>query len=150
MTVPFPQLTLDRLRLLTRLGIMAMMLEMASQPRATRWLGWVFALALMLVPSATCLIAAWPPEKMACHDAMEIRTEASLDEPCCPGDSAASPSSTPVGQLAPWISAPGAVLIAVLPEVQLLIPAGAGTIEPPGTRKPPGPPTYVLVSSFRI
>ena len=126
-----------------------MMLEMVRQPRATRWLGWVFALALMFVPSATCLIAAWP-EKMACHDAMELRAEASLDEPCCPGDSAASPRSTPVGQLGPSISAPAAILIAVLPDVELRIPAGAGTIEPPGTRKPPGPATYVLVSSFRI
>jgi hypothetical protein len=118
--------------------------------RSSALLPWLIAVAVAFVPVATCLIAAAPSERMACHDGMEQHQEASLDEPCCPGDSAASPISSSAGQFTPSISAPTAVLIAVMPAIEPWIPAGTRTTEPPGTRKPPGPPMYVLVSSFRI
>lgn len=128
-----------------------MMLEMVPQVRARRWLGWVFALALAFVPSATCLIGAQQSDAMACHDAMDHgESHGSIDQTCCPGDSAASPSS-PSAPLSTSISAPPAVLVAILP-----VPVGpslvtrVGSVDDATTVKPPGTATYVLVSSFRI
>lgn len=136
---------------LTALRITGMMLEMVPRLRAPRWLGWVSALTLAFVPSATCLVAAQQSDAMACHDAMEHgESNGSIDQTCCPGDSAASPSSSPA-QLSVSISAPPAVLLAVLP-----VPVGSplvtrvGLVDDATAAKPPGIPTYVLVSSFRI
>lgn len=114
------------------------------------WVGRVSILALAVVPTATCLIAAQPVEKMemACHDAMEHDDSGgSIEQHCCPDD---SPSSSPA-QLLASVSAPPSVLVAVLP-VPLVSPmlGRTGIVDDAAPVKPPGTATYVLVSSFRI
>lgn len=136
---------------LTPRRITGMMLEMGLQLRASRCLGWVAALALAFVPSATCLIGAQQADSMACHDAMEHGdSHGAIDQTCCPGDSASSPSSSPA-QLSTSVSAPSTVLVAILPvPIGSSLLAHAGDIDDAATVKPPGTATFVLISSFRI
>jgi hypothetical protein len=124
------------------------MRKMLRWLRMAVWVECALALALAIVPTATCLIAAQPVEKMACHDAMDHDDGGgSIDQNCCPGD---SPSSSPA-QILASISEPPSVLAAVLP-VPLVSPmlGRTGVVDDTAPVKPPGTATYVLVSSFRI
>jgi len=120
--------------------------------RAVRHFAFVIVFAFAFAPVATCLaaVAAAEPE-MPCHgSAPQPAPERSAHLDCCPGDSPNSQGSTPVQQIVDT-SAPTPVLVAVLLPADDIAGSCAVLVDSiAGTCKPPGVPTYVFVSSFRI
>lgn len=118
--------------------------------RSTRFLPGALALALAVVPSATCLTAAeMTPVQKACCAAMNGDCGAmAVEKGCCPSDSpnvASLLSSTSPSQLAP----PALVPVS-LPATQPDLPNLFRTLFDSGAAKSSSPPTYLLVSLFRI
>jgi hypothetical protein len=126
--------------------------SMLPKLRAVRHFAFVIVFAFAFAPVATCLaaVAAAAPE-MPCHGSVPQPTpERSAHLDCCPGDSPNSQGSTPVQQVVD-ASAPTPVLVAVLLPAVDIVGRRAGLVDcSAGTSKPPGIPTYVFVSSFRI
>jgi hypothetical protein len=125
---------------------------MFRRVKTAKSLVWATALMVAFVSSANCLIAAERAlSGSVCHDMMaHDENGPSLDETCCPGDSSAVPNASPA-QLAAPLSAPVLLLIAVL---ELAAPVSgvhalvADSLS--GIGKPPGTPTYLQLSTFRI
>jgi len=120
--------------------------------RMTRPVAWTVTLALSVVVSANCITSKdrTPEQKACCADMGHDCGAAALERNCCPGEggkvqgvaaATVSKKSTP----------PVAVLIAVLQAPLVTAPVTHGLNSPNGlTVKPPGTPTYLLVSTFRI
>ena len=107
--------------------------------------------AMAFVVSATCVSAAqMTPEQHACCEAMQHDCgKAAVEMSCCGGKAdqdrslaAAKPTATP---------APTAVLVAILATVYepSSVESRTWVLDTPSP-SPPGVPTYLFVSSFRI
>jgi hypothetical protein len=120
--------------------------------RSVRFLAGALALALAVVPSATCLTAAeMTPVQKACCAAMNGDCGGmAVGKGCCPSDNpnvASLLSTTPLSQLA----AP-TLLPVGLPATQPALPHLIRLLHmlDSGAAKASSLPTYLLVSVFRI
>jgi len=110
----------------------------------------VLVLAMAVVSSAECFAAMqMTPDQHACCAAMKGECEMAVSASCCPTD------TTEPGVVAakPAISlVPAAVLVAVLsvPPVAVANPSHVIPAPDASSSGPPGVPTYLFVSSFRI
>jgi hypothetical protein len=110
----------------------------------------VLTLMLVFVSANECVTTAMTPEQKACCAAMKGDCEMSVSSPCCPPETQESQSFLAAK---PTIAVvPVAVLVAVLGVPPVSRPSAAHTIAPPDASSsgPPGVPTYLFVSSFRI
>ena len=125
---------------------------MLRRLRMRRALAGVLTLVLGIVTSVSCVAAQdMTPEQKACCAAMDHDCgAAAIDAGCCSGEAAKADSVSAASIQMP-ISAPVAILVAVLdvgaPLTSLYRSGGPGTGAPV---RPPGIPTYLLVSAFRI
>src|SRR5689334_21744350 len=123
---------------------------MGPRLKASRHVAFVIACALAFAPAATCLAAALagPPGK-ACHGSERPAQGGSIDPNCCPGDSPSSQSRTSTQQTVDSM-APSSLPVVVLPLLAALQPGMRVALSEVATTtaRPPGTPTYVLVSSF--
>mgnify|MGYP003350118625 CR=1 FL=1 len=116
--------------------------------RATRPIAAVLAVALAAVVSAECI----PDGRItagehACCAAMEMNCHATVEQGCC------SPQSPQVAQtlaVKPVTVAPPIAAVAALTMSPASVGAGTAAVRAVVSASPPGVPTYVLVSSFRI
>ena len=110
------------------------------------------AVLIAVIASASCLTAKdMTPEQKACCAAMDHDCgAAAIDAGCCSGEAAKANSVSAASVQTPTF-APVAMLVAVLdfaaPLTSLHRSGGRGTGAPV---RPPGIPTYLLVSTFRI
>ena len=129
------------------------MIVMVSMLRALRHIAFAVVFVVALVPTATCLaaVAASTPE-MPCHESEQAPVQSNSSHlNCCPGDTPNTQSPTPSQQLVEPMSVTAAP-VALLPLLADLRPAPSVEIAEAnaGALRPPGIPTYVFVSSFRI
>jgi hypothetical protein len=129
------------------------MIVMLSTLRALRHIAFAIVFAIALVPTATCLaaVAASTPQ-MPCHESEQAPIHGnSTHLNCCPGDTPNTQSPAPTQQLVEPMSVSLAP-VALLPLLADLQPAPSVEIAEAnaGALRPPGIPTYVFVSSFRI
>ena len=122
-----------------------------SLQRMIRPVAGMLMLAFAVLPSARCLASSLVPEQKACcatmgHDCGKEAVTAS----CCPGDT--HQIEGVVTPKAGAACAPVVALVALLVAAPAAIPASAHSASGPETSStgPPGIPTYLFVSSFRI
>jgi hypothetical protein len=128
---------------------------MCSMPkffkRAVRSLAGLLILALAVVSFVQCAFGnAKTARLMACCAAMHGECGHMAISSCCPPETQSVPGS--VATKPTTAPAPIAVLLAVLPTPALAISSGPRPLFAPDARSagPPGVPTYVFVSSFRV
>src|SRR2546421_7452454 len=119
--------------------------------RSARLLGGALALALAVVSVATCLTAAemTPAQKACCIEMKGDCGATAVERGCCPTDSpnpASILSSSPVLQFA--APAVVAVVLATQPDLPAVFATSRIVTSRPTERS--SPPTYLLVSVFRI
>jgi len=109
-------------------------------------------LAMAVVLSATCVVTKdMTPQQKACCAAMGHDCgRTAMERACCPGEAKKVDALTPVS--APEFAAsPVAIVVALLdPLTPPAILSGFFNSASLALVKPPGIPTYLLVSSFRI
>ena len=119
--------------------------------RIVRPLAGALVLAVALASSAECLTAAqMTPDQHACCAAMKGACEMAVGAPCCASDAT---DSTGFLAIKPTLApTPVAVLVAVLSVPRVVaVPVGHADAAPDASALgPPGVPTYLFVSSFRI
>ena len=118
--------------------------------RLRRPLAGAFVLAFAVVSSAECATAAMTPEQKACCAAMNGDCEMGISSSCCSTevlDSQSFAATKPT-----TASVPVAALVAVLitPAVATTTPQRFVSQPDASSMGPPGIPTYLFVSSFRI
>lgn len=124
---------------------------MLRQMRVTRPVTWTVTAALSVVLSATCITASMTPEQKACCATMHHNCgTAGIERNCCAGE-AGKLKSLGAATLSILKGAPVAVLVAVL-EPPLITERASHLLNTISdlTIRPPGAPTYLLVSTFRI
>jgi hypothetical protein len=132
-------------------GIKATIALMAPRLRAAHGVVFVMALALAFAPAAMCLAAATSSRAdVPCHSTGRAPTSG-VEQDCCSSDSAGTPGSASTFA-AGALSAPAPVVIAVFSPAAAPRPSTlAGLVDASSCNAgPPGIPTYVFVSSFRI
>ena len=125
---------------------------MLRQPRAMRPIAGAVTLAVAVVLSANCVTAKdMTPEQKACCAAMGHDCGAlAIEQGCCEGEAQKVDALTPTG-MPQFATPPVAVLVALLdPLTPRAIPTGVFNTAVGAQVKPPGTPTYLLVSTFRI
>ena len=107
-------------------------------------------LAVALVSSAECFAAAKTEEQHACCAAMRGECETAVSAACCATEATDAQGLTATKQTITVAAV--AVLVAILPASAVASPASSHVIPAPdgSAAGPPGVPTYLFVSSFRI
>jgi hypothetical protein len=120
--------------------------------RANRRLTWALALALALVPSATCLMGAEMTEadKACCaamnHDCGEMSVQLDCCAATAPGQAGLASPGSPIPHLVP----PALIVVSIItaPEPAAAVPESS--VFDTGAPKPSSRPTYLFVSVFRL
>jgi|SRR5688572_11195060 hypothetical protein len=118
--------------------------------RMVRPMASVLALAGVLVSSAECLIVGnATPEQHACCAAMKD-CEKAMSAPCCESEVEEFPGFVATKRTVAFV--PVVALLATLTEPAVLVSRaiGPGPSTDRASTGPPGVPTYLFVSSFRI
>ena len=107
-------------------------------------------LLLALEPVVECGVEAMTPEQHACCAAMKGECKKSIAPHCCGGAVESSPSVAAMKGSEGVV--PAAVLVAILTPPPIAPPTTRHLLDAPGASSsgPPGVPTYLFVSSFRI
>ena len=117
--------------------------------RAGRLLSWMLAFALMVMPSAMCVLGSTIMQSQkACIAAMDHDCGAVIQQGCCATERSnltSLASSTPASQLA----SPSAVVVS-LPPAEPKPPAYVGVAFAARPLTASNIPTYLFVSAFRI
>ena len=125
---------------------------MLRQPRAMRPIAGGVMLAVAVVLSGNCVTAKdVTPQQKACCAAMGHDCGAlAIEQACCEGEAKKVDALTPLS--APdFATAPVPVLVALLDALTTpAMPTGFFNSASRAQVRPPGIPTYLLVSTFRI
>ena len=117
--------------------------------RAGRLLSWMLAFALMVMPSAMCVLGSTIMQSQkACIAAMDQDCGAVIQQGCCPTERSnlkSLASSTPASQLA----SPTLAVVS-LPRLEPKPPAHVGVTFEARPLTASNIPTYLFVSAFRI
>jgi hypothetical protein len=110
----------------------------------------LLTLVLAVMSAAECAAAAMTPEQMACCAAMKGDCEKAISSHCCDHDGESAERF--VATKATHQFVPAAVVIAILNPPPLAFRTTIRLLDAPeaSTSGPPGIPTYLFVSSFRI
>jgi len=121
---------------------------MLSRMRRMRRLAGALAVALPAVVSMTCMAddARTPAQRACCAEMAHHCGDAAIKQDCCNEHAQSQDSMAALKALG--VTAPSVVLVSVL---DIPVPAFHDSVVASSTTvKPPGTPTYVLVSAFRI
>ena len=110
----------------------------------------VLVLAVATVSFAECFATAQTPEQHACCAAMKGDCEMAVSAACCAPEATDAQGLTATTQTITVAAV--AVLVAILPASAVASPASSHVIPAPdgSASGPPGVPTYLFLSSFRI
>jgi hypothetical protein len=121
-----------------------------SLTRTGRWATWALALALAVLPSATCLMGAEMTEaqKTCCAAMNHDCGEMAVQQDCC---SATAPglvvaAGSPVSHLTP----PALVVVNIITAPEPVASFLESSAFDAGAPQPSSRPTYLLVSAFRL
>lgn len=119
--------------------------------RRLRGVASVVVFAFAVASSAECAWRAYmTPEQMPCCAGVHGDCDMAISTPCCGGETPATDGVLATKPLVAFV--PVAALLAVLATPTIPAPIAGGTFAAPdhSAASPPGVPTYLFVSSFRL